>query len=194
MTARRWCLSLALSLVLGAAVSGPAAAQDAPPNLAELLPDLDPPRDHAAAAGHGGLVARRALQPDRRRGPRQSGRRHRPQLQHPDVDAALDFSARFASGWLYLHVRRHTRHVQAHDAQLRPRVRRARGDDGPEPVQRGLFVSAHGLPELRRPESQRRFDQVLPSPRGMLLVGHGRRHGGRWRRQRWRRRARRHAE
>ena len=40
MTARRWCLSLALSLVLGAAVSGPAAAQDAPPNLAELLPDL----------------------------------------------------------------------------------------------------------------------------------------------------------
>jgi hypothetical protein len=40
MTPRRWHLDLALSLVLGVALPGPAAAQDAPPNLAELLPDL----------------------------------------------------------------------------------------------------------------------------------------------------------
>ena len=40
MTVRRWCPSLALSIVFAVACSGSAAAQDAPPNLAALLPDL----------------------------------------------------------------------------------------------------------------------------------------------------------
>ncbi len=40
MIDRLWYRSLALGLVLGVVVPGPAAAQDAPLNLAELLPDL----------------------------------------------------------------------------------------------------------------------------------------------------------
>ena len=40
MTARLWCYTLALGIVLGVVVPGTAAAQAAPPNLAELLPDL----------------------------------------------------------------------------------------------------------------------------------------------------------
>lgn len=40
MTVRRWCHTLALSLVVALALPAPAAPQDAPPNLAELLPNL----------------------------------------------------------------------------------------------------------------------------------------------------------
>ena len=40
MTVRRWCRSLALGLVCAVVLPAPARAQEAPPNLAELLPDL----------------------------------------------------------------------------------------------------------------------------------------------------------
>ena len=188
MTARRWVPSIATLLFASAfAVPTPAASQDAPRDLAELLPDLilreiTLPRPATAGLSH--VAHFSPIDAD--------------ELDNPAVAIVRSFNTLMlmqlstfplgspAGGFTY-NVRRNARHVQAVDAELRAGVRGTGGDDGAGPIQRRLLVPHTTYPQLRGPGHQRRWDQVLPASRGMLFGRERRRHGwGRWRQWRWR--------
>ena len=188
MTPRLWCHTLALGIVLGVAVPGPAAAQDARPNLAELLPDLilreiTLPRPAVAGVSH--VAHFSPIDAD--------------DLDNPAVDVVRSFNTLMlmqlssfplgspAGGFTY-----------KFDETLGT-FRRTTPSFGPVFAERAVTMGRNrfnvgfsyqhtAYRELRRPEPQRRRHQVLPAPRGVLFVGQRRRHGRRWWWRRWRQR------
>ena len=152
---RRVLRVLGWSLAVAVAFPAPGQAQTpAPPHLSELLPNLilrevTLPRPTVAGLSHEAHFS-----------PIEGN-----ELDNPAVGIVRNFNKLTmvqlstqplgspAGGFTYT-FDEVAGHVPEDEHELRPVVRRARPDAGPEQVQRRLHLSAHALHELRRARSQ----------------------------------------